>query len=167
MHVRVRRLADVLPQDRRPRPLADGAAGRQLRGHAGHGDCSPVPAPGGARLGSAIVPSSSPATWRRPLGMSLQYLSTGLFQLLIWATVSSCPHVTFTGSVLCPPGTHRPRCVLPPSAMSPVFHRGPLVTQDVVGYCCISSQLGLSLSFCRASPKAGGCGPYFRDPGGV
>lgn len=135
MHVRVRGLAAVLPQDRRPRPLAqprplaDGAAGRQLRGRAGHGDCSPVPAPGGARLGSAIVPSSSPATWRRPLGMSLQYLSTGLFQLLIWATVSSCPHVTSQGVFRVHQGPtalgaccHPPRC--PRSSIAvPLSHR--------------------------------------------
>lgn len=131
---------------------------QQLWGHEGHGDHVPVPAPGEARLALAIVSCSSPAAWHRPLGTSLLYLSTGLFQLLIWSpwtVVSSCPHFTFTGSVLGPPGTHRPQHMLLPSTMPRVFHRGSLVTQEVVGCWCISSQLGLSLGFSlRSKPQS-------------
>ncbi|XP_009946604.1 PREDICTED: heparan sulfate glucosamine 3-O-sulfotransferase 2-like [Leptosomus discolor] len=98
------------PQDRHPCPLADGAAALGPRRDGG-----PVPAPGGeASLGHhpRELPSSLAQTSGHVALVSL-HGSLPAAHLVPRTTVSSRPHITFTGSILGPQGTRRPQSLMP------------------------------------------------------
>lgn len=120
-----------------------------------HADLNPVPAPGsGAALGRCPqqLPSSLAQTSGHislaadPLPLDHGLLSPSLLHTERRGSTShQLPSACAAGSSIAVPSSHRVLWAAVVSPPSEVFHQ---------------------VSFYRASPKAGGCGPCFRDPGG-